>query len=507
MTEQDVLVRMSGVSKSFGGTRALNNVDFECRAGSVHAILGENGAGKSTLIKVLSGVIAPDSGTLTFDGRERRFETPHAANEAGVVCIFQELSLIPDLTVAENISIANPPRRFGLIDARAQRRQAEELLARVRCEDIDPDAMVRDLSLSRKQMVEISKALAKKPKLLILDEATSALNAHDVETLYDLIGELSRDGVTNLFISHKMYEVEQLCDTLSVFRNGAHIETFSKGAHSDEEIVRLMIGRKVPKDARATSEAVRDEIRLKVEGLCWENRLNGVDMALKKGEIVGLGGLDGQGQHALLLALFGVLKDVEGTIELDGEPASIHSPHEAKTGKVPVALVPEDRKTQGLMLPMSIQDNLMASNYGRVSRNLLINRDLEAELVAECIEKLHIKLGHPGDAVSTLSGGNQQKVVIAKWLATQPDLILLSDPTRGIDVGTKAEIYSLLGELAKAGKTILLFSTDYSELIMCCNRVLVMYGGRIAAELEGEDITEEAIVAASLNIDVKGAAA
>jgi len=494
------IVELTGISKHFAGIRALEGVDFAARAGSIHAILGENGAGKSTLIKIIAGVLRPDRGEIRLAGAPVSFASPAQAGAAGIVCMFQELSLIPDLTVADNISIADPPRRFGLIDRRAQHRRAEELLARVRCEDVDPRAPLSSLSLSRRQMVEIAKALGRVPRVLILDEATSALTAKDVQTVYDLLGLLKADGVTSLFISHRMHEVEALCDTLSVFRNGRHVETFAKGSRSDADIVRLMIGREVealfpPKPA----PRLRDPL-VTVRDLGWEDRLRGVSLNLGRGEILGLGGLDGQGQKELMLALFGVLRGVEGKVEIGGRQGMASSPASAKAGHTRIALVPEDRKTEGLMLSLSIADNLVAAAYDRICTGPLIDTAKAAKLVEEGMIALRIKAGSPQDAVSTLSGGNQQKVVIAKWLAVGPEVILLNDPTRGIDVGTKQEIYRLMRELADQGKAILFYSSDYAELIGCCDRVAVLYDGRVIRELTGEEITEEALVSASLNI-------
>lgn len=497
------IVQLTGISKHFSGTRALENVDFACNRGSVHAILGENGAGKSTLIKIMSGVLGADSGQMKIEGNIAQFSNPSEAAEAGIVCIFQELSLIPDLTVAENISLATPPRKGGLIDIRTQRKIAMELLARIKCEDVNPDLLVRELSLSRRQMVEIAKALRKKPKVLILDEATSALSGKDVETVYDLLGDLKEDGVTSLFISHRMHEVERLCDTLSVFRNGKHVETFAKGTKSDRDIVRLMIGREVEAQYPPKQPPRQFTPHLVAKDLKWENAINGVNLQLGKGEIVGLGGLDGQGQKELLLALFGVLRGLEGSIEIDNKITTISSPSKAKSGKSRIALIPEDRKTEGLMLPMSIVDNLIAASYDKISRAGFIDQAKEKAAVEQAIAKLQIKVGDKDNAVATLSGGNQQKVVIAKWMMTDPEIILLNDPTRGIDVGTKQELYKLMRELADSGKVILFYSTDYAELIGCCNRVAVMYDGAIVSELQGDAITEEAIVAASLNLPQK----
>ena len=341
---------------------------------------------------------------------------------------------------------------------------------------------------------------------VLLVEATSALTSRDVETVYDLLGQLKADGVASLFISHRMHEVDKLCDTLSVFRNGSHVETFRKGERSASEIVRMMIGRDVEAQFPPKPEPKDKPTHLSIRNLKWENRLNGVNLDVAKGEIVGLGGLDGQGQKELLLALFGVLRGVEGTVkagEVSGVPGS---PDVAKGGKARIALVPEDRKTEGLMLPMSIANNLLAASYDKVSNGPLIDPSKEKAVVAEAIEKLRIKIGSAQDAVATLSGGNQQKVVIAKWLMTDPEIILLNDPTRGIDVGTKQEIYKLMRDLADEGRAILFYSTDYAELIGCCDRIAVMYDGAILTELQGDAISEEAIVAASLNIDTGAAA-
>jgi len=510
MSEQGApYLALTGVSKRYGGVRALANVDFSCRRGSIHAVLGENGAGKSTLIKIISGVVQPDEGSIATDGRKLVLPDPQAANAAGIVCIFQELSLLPDLSVADNIGITAPPRRFGLIDGRAQRRRAEELLARIGCADINPRMLLRDLPLSRRQMVEIAKALGRNPTLLILDEATSALTAADVEKVYGILHGLRDAGLALLYISHRMHEIEELADTCSVFRNGSHIDTFAKGARSAEQIVQMMIGRdlqsvypaKPQRDAAANAEPI-----LELRGIAWENRLHGISFGVGRGEIVGLGGLDGQGQRELLLALFGVLRGVDGEVLIDGKRRHIASPAQAKSPEIGMALIPEDRKTEGLMLPMPVSDNISMAALGGMTRGLVIDRGLEARRIGEMVDKLKIKTGDPANPVATLSGGNQQKVVIAKWLLTGARIILLNDPTRGIDVGTKQEIYQLLRDLADGGTAIVLYSTDYEELIGCCDRVLILYDGRIVRTLAGADITEANIVASALNLDLEAAA-
>jgi ribose transport system ATP-binding protein len=495
--------RMKGVSKRYGGVRALDNVDFECVPGRIHAILGENGAGKSTLIKIIAGVVQPDEGQLEFLGQPASFKSPAEATKAGIVCVFQELSLMPDLTVADNICITDPPRRFGLIDYGAQSRRAEELLRRAGCTDVHPDELVKNLPLSRRQMVEIAKALGRKPRMLILDEATSALTAADVAKVYQTLKKLREEGLSILYISHRMHEIAELADDCSVFRNGRHIETFPKGSKSDDQVVELMIGREYkhvfpPKPAPSARPCV-----LQIDKLSWNDRLHDISLTVDRGEIVGLGGLDGQGQRELLLALFGVLRGCNGTVAIDGKPQRIASPRHAKSADVGMALIPEDRKTEGLMLPMSVRDNISMAAISQLSKFLFVDRTAENARIAEMVQKLGIKVGNIDDPVATLSGGNQQKVVIGKWLMTDARIVLLNDPTRGIDVGTKQELYQLLRSLADAGTTILFYTTDYDELVGCCDRVAIMYDGRILRELEGAEINEHNIVASSLNLPVE----
>jgi ribose transport system ATP-binding protein len=496
------LFRMEGVSKRYGGVRALEDAELNVHGGRVHAILGENGAGKSTLIKVMAGVVAPDKGRMTLEGREVSFADPAAANQAGVVCIFQELSLIPDLSVADNIAISNPPKRFGLIDRRAQRRIAEEALARAGGEDIHPMAPVKDLPLSRRQVVEIAKALARRPRILILDEATSALTAADVTKVFAVLKRLRSEGLALLFISHRMHEIAEIADECTVFRNGRNVATYTAGTKTDNEVVEMMIGREYshvfpPKPAAVPGDQAPI---LEIRNLCWTQRLRDISLAVRAGEVVGLGGLDGQGQRELLLALFGVLKGVTGEFLVDGKPVSIASPQAAKSKAFGMALIPEDRKTEGLMLPMAVCHNLSFAALDRLSTAGIIDRPSERKAIEEMIKLLAIRTDGVDKPVGSLSGGNQQKVVIAKWLMVTPRIILLNDPTRGIDVGTKQEIYQLLRRLADSGAAIVFYSTDYDELIGCCDRVMVLYDGAVKRTLVGAEITQRALVASALNI-------
>ncbi|MDR6757468.1 ribose transport system ATP-binding protein [Mycoplana sp. BE70] len=498
------LFRMEGICKRYGGVRALEDASLAVEAGRIHAILGENGAGKSTLIKIMAGVVAPDEGRMLLEDREVAFRSPAQAAGAGIACVFQELSLIPDLSVADNISISNPPHRFGLIDRAAQRRLAEEALARAGAEDIHPRALVRDLPLSRRQMVEIAKALAWKPRILILDEATSALTAGDVAKVFAVLRRLCSEGLALLYISHRMHEITEIADDCTVFRNGRNVASFAAGTRSGNEVVEMMIGREVssvfpPKPQR------RREARpvLACNMFSWSDRLHDITLEVCPGEVVGLGGLDGQGQRELLLGLFGVLRGTTGTVSIDGVAASIAGPGTARAGRIGMALIPEDRKTEGLMQPMTVRENLSFAALDRLSARGVINRDKEERDIDEMVRLLAIKTAGLDIPVGSLSGGNQQKVVIAKWLMRRPRIILLNDPTRGIDVGTKQEMYQLLRRLADAEAAILFYSTDYDELVGCCNRVLVLYDGRIVRELEGAGITEHALVASALHVDAQ----
>ncbi|MFY9985686.1 MAG: ATP-binding cassette domain-containing protein [Chthoniobacterales bacterium] len=524
-------LRLHAITKRYGGVTALANVDFACSLGTIHAVVGENGAGKSSLMKLIAGVTRPDEGEIYVEDKPIKFASPADAAALGIVCIFQELSLLPDLSVADNISIADPPKRFGLIDHRRQRRIAEQVLQRVGCGDIHPDERVKDLPLSRQQMVEIAKALIRSPRLIIMDEATSALTARDVEHLYRIVRGLREQGVAVLYISHRMPEISALADICSVFRNGKHIETFPMSSRTTEEIVPMMIGREVAraypkKNERPTlarpdvaSRSLNDEAKsghadtpkrppadtqrpplLEIKDLTWYHVLNGISLKLAPGEIVGLGGLDGQGQSELLLALFGVLRGLTGEVYIDGRRTTIEHPRQAKSRDIGLALIPQDRQTQGLLLPMSIEDNLVLAASPDLSRFGLVDRAREQAATNDIVAKLRILANNLSAPVRTLSGGNQQKVVIGKWLLKQPRILLLNDPTRGIDVGTKQELYRLMRELAGTGLGILFYSTDYEELIGMCDRVLVCYGGRLIRELSGPDLNEHNLITTALNL-------
>jgi ribose transport system ATP-binding protein len=494
------LVQLTDVSKSYGAVPALAEVSLTIDPGIVHAVLGENGAGKSTLMKLLAGVIAPDSGSIAVDGALRRFASPRDAAALGIICMFQELSLMPHLTVGDNLLLGDGGPSLSFI-GRGPRTAARAALDSIGGNHIPLSARIAELALADRQLVEIAKAVHRRPRLLILDEATSALTAERVEKVFTVIRRLRDSGCAVLFISHRMYEIDALADRISVFRNGRHVETFAAGARSRDAMIGLMIGQPLkelfpPRVAPPLSSVAP---LLSCRGLRWEPSLDGVDLDVRPGEIIGLGGLDGQGQQHVMHAIFGVLRHVEGAITLDGRPFSGVTPRRAKAPGSDIALVPEDRKTDGLILDMSIRDNLRLAALSRKPFGLTQAPDRTDAAIARLIERLALTFGRLDDPVKTLSGGNQQKAVLAKWLALGPRCLLLMDPTRGIDVRTKAQIYVLLQELAAEGLAIVLQSTDYEELIHLCHRVYVFYRGRVIREMSGAEITPDALIAAALN--------
>ncbi len=500
------LVEAINITKRYDGVVALDRASFCCQPGTIHALVGENGAGKSTLVKILCGVVTPDAGTIQVRGRSVTIDSPATAMRLGIVAVFQELSLLPDLTVAENIFITDPPRtRLGLIDRKILYQRARDLLARLGFHHLDPDALVRELPLAQRQLVEIAKAISRDPQVLILDEGTSALTMQEVQAVFDIMKWLHAQNRSVIFISHRMEEVEEIADTITIFRDGRNVASFPAGTVSHDEMVQMMIGRKLEQIFPPKVQPVpHDPPLLKVEGLTWEDTLHNISFSLQRGEILGLGGLEGQGQRELLLALFGVLRNVRGRISIRGRETRITSPAEAAREGIQLALIPEDRKTEGLILSMPVRDNITLATLHRYTRLGLVRRAWEQAAVRQMIDQLHIKVSSPAVPVRNLSGGNQQKVVIAKWLLSQAQIFLLYDLTRGIDVGTKQEIYQLLHALAEQGAGILFFSTDLSELVGMCNRVLVLYEGRICAELAGSALHEENLVAAALGLTTNG---
>ena len=492
------LLTAAAVAKRFGGIVALSEATLSARAGEVHALLGENGAGKSTFIQILAGALRPDQGQILLDGAPFRARNPQEAQALGISAVFQELSLIPDLTVEENIWFRREPlSRLGTVRSAAIRRATVELLERHRFPALRPDQELRRLTLADRQVVEIAKALARDPKVLILDEATSALAPRETEWLLGLSRDLAAEGRLVIYISHRLGEVRQIADRITVFRNGATVAAYETRAVDDETIIADMLGRRMDRLYPERRPTATGRVALRMRGLGVENRLAGIDLDLREGEVLGVGGLQGHGQRELFQALFGIGRS-KGSLELWGRPAAIGSPRQALTGRDGLALVPEDRRNHGLLLTKSVRENLTLSVISRFTRMGLTDARRERQLVDEMIATLRIKAGTPEQAAGTLSGGNQQKVVFGKMLLTEARILLLYDPTRGIDVGTKGEIFLLMRDLAAKGYAILFYSSDLAELVHVADRVAVLRNGRLAAVLEGEDNSERQILRSAM---------
>jgi ribose transport system ATP-binding protein len=488
------------LTKAFGGVVAIDGVDFTAQTGEVHGLLGENGAGKSTLVKMLSGVVQPDAGEILFQGHP--LDTAHARVRRGgarVGVVFQELSLIPDLTVAENVWIGREPlTRLGVVSMRAMRRNAAQLFTELGIEGIDVAQEVRLLSVADRHLVETAKVLSAQPEIVIFDEATSALGPGETSWMIERARALAGDGRVVIYISHRLGEIKAVSDRVTVLRGGRNVGLRTREQFDDDDLVALMAGRQVQRLYPVKIRTATDRIALKVRDLRAGRRLRGVDLDLREGEILGVGGLQGQGQTQLFLALYGVLRAERRDVEVFGEPTRVHNVRDALGARTPIALVPEDRRNQGLLLPKSVGENLTLSVLDRISRLGVIDRRRERQLVEEAIERLRIGVGGADQAVRWLSGGNQQKVVIAKLLLTEARILLLYDLTRGVDVGTKAQIFELMRELAQQGYAMLFYSTDASELVNVADRVAVMLDGRVNTILEGAALSEEAIVRAAV---------
>jgi len=492
------LLQASAVSKRFGGITALSRAEFHAEAGEVHALLGENGAGKSTFIQILSGALRADEGDIRLRGEPYRAANPSAAQAAGVAAVFQELSLVPDLTVEQNIWFRHERLTpLGTVRARALRDQTRALFQRFRFPPIRPDQEVRRLALADRQIVEVAKALSRDPSVLILDEATSSLAPQETEWLLGLARQLAESGKLVIYISHRIPEVRQVADRITVFRNGATVAVHDTAGVSDDEIIAEMLGRRMDRLYPPRVATATERIALKVRNLAVGDRVAGVDLDLREGEVLGIGGLQGHGQRELFQGLFGIGR-AKGTIELWGQPMTMRGPRQALTGRDGLALVPEDRRGQGLLLSKTVRENLTLAVIPRFANFGWLNARRERALYEEMIAFLRIKAKTPEQPAGTLSGGNQQKVIFGKMLLTEARVLLLFDPTRGVDVGTKGEIFQLMRDLAAKGYAILFYSSDLPELVHVADRVAVMRNGTIAAVLEGAAISEDGILRAAM---------
>jgi len=492
------LLEVSGLTKRYGGIVALSGAEFSARQGEVHALLGENGAGKSTLIQILAGAVRHDEGTIKLNGVLYAPANPDAARAAGIAAVFQELSLIPDLTVEQNIWFRREALSpFGTVRHGQTRDETLSLFRKYAFPALQPDREVRRLTLAERQIVEIAKGLASDPTILILDEATSSLPAREAEWLLGLTRQLATEGKLVIFISHRMAEVRNIADRLTIFRNGSTVAAHDALAVSDDVIVAQMLGRKLDRLYPERKPTATHRIAIKVRDFSAGKRVHGASFDLREGEVLGVGGLQGHGQRELFQGLFGSTRS-RGSLEIWGKPRTINNPRQALIGSQGLALVPEDRRGQGILLSKSVRENLTISVIRRFSDFGLLNRQKEQALVKEMVDFLRIKTSTPEQAAGTLSGGNQQKVIFGKMLLTEARILLLYDPTRGVDVGTKGEIFKLMRDLAAKGYAVLFYSSDLPELVHVADRVMVMRNGEIAATLEGEANSEEGILRAAV---------
>lgn len=490
------LLEAIGISKSYAGVRALKSVSFELRGREVHALVGENGAGKSTLIKIVTGAVRPDAGTLRIDGRTVEHHSPVQAHALGIAVVYQQPALFPDLTVAENIALAlesgGPWRR---IDWKQRDRRAREALARAGAA-IAPDARVSTLSMPEQQIVEIAKAIGARSKILILDEPTASLTDREVQRLFQAIATMRSEGAGIVYISHRLEEVAAIADRVTVLRDGETIATREAQGLSRAELIRMMVGREIeaifPK--RATQVG---KVALEVRNLTSRAAgIHGVSLEVRAGEIVGLAGLVGSGRTQLAETIFGLTPAESGEIRVHGKAVTIGSPADAIRQRI--GYVPEDRRQHGVVLPMAISANVTLANLGRVSRSGLIDGHAEDALACSYIERLSVKTPSVFAETGSLSGGNQQKVALARWLAIDPQVLILDEPTQGVDVGSKAEIHRLIADLAERGLAILMISSEMPEILGMSDRVAVMHSGRIAGVLARGEATQESVLAMAL---------
>lgn len=486
-----------GVSKQFVGVRALDDVSMSLRPGEVHALVGENGAGKSTLIKVATGVYTADSGEVRVQGRPVHFSSPLAAQEAGISTIYQEVNLIPLMSVARNLFLNREPRRFGIIDSTRMKRDARRIL-RDYGVDVNVARPLRELGLGAQQMVAIARAVQIDARVVIMDEPTSSLEQREAETLFGVIERLKSQGIAIVYVSHRLDELFRICDRVTVMRDGRVVHEGEMADLDRLKLVSLMLGRDMAelREGRTTAFGGEREIDptpvLRAEHLSSRKRLDDVHVEVRRGEVVGLGGLLGAGRSETAKAIVGALHTDKGQIEVDGKPMRRNSTSAAiRAGAV---MLPEDRKTEGIIPNLTVRENIVLAALPRISKAGLVSRAKQDEIVDYFVKRLRIKISSPEQKVSELSGGNQQKVLLARWLCLNPKLLLLDEPTRGIDVGAKAEVQGVIDGLAKEGLGVVLISSELEEVIEGSDRVVVLKDGHVVGELTGDDVTESALM-------------
>lgn len=492
------ILRMSGIHKSFGGCKALTGVDFACNKGEVHVLAGENGAGKSTILKILAGLFEADQGEIYFKGEKVKIRTPKQSQDMGIAMVFQELTLVGEMTVEENLFLNMEPVKFCVVDRKKIRRQAEEVMETYGI-DINLDAIVCKLTVAQQQIVEIIKILLHDPELIILDEPTSALARKEVEKLFQIVRNLIQKGKTIVFISHRLEEVFEIGDRVTVFKDGESVGTRNVSEIDTDELIRMMVGRSLKNIFPPKNTDITDEVLFEVKDLTGR-ALQHVSFEVKKGEVLGIAGLQGHGQTELMNAINGLYPLERGEIRMKGRSVKVSSAKAALKNKI--ALVPSDRKTEGLMLGLPVRDNLALCSLGSRAKFGVIDASAEKEYVDSAVKSLSIKVFNVNNPASSLSGGNQQKVVLGKELGINPDVILFHEPTRGIDVEAKNEFYNIMKNLAQQGTAVIMCSSDMMEVIGMSNRVAVMYEGSITQILEGDNITEENIMRCAMGIHV-----
>jgi inositol transport system ATP-binding protein len=494
------LLSMRGISKSFPGVRALESVDFEVGAAEIHAFLGENGAGKSTLLKILSGAQPPDTGSIAFAGQTVSFASPQEAQRAGIVTIYQEFTLAPDMTVAENVFIGREPGSRLFISYRQLEEQTAALCRRIGLER-SPRALVRDLSVAEQQMVEIARALSMKSRLIVMDEPTSALSRAEVENLFAIIRSLKSEGISTIFVTHRLEEVFEICDSYTVLRDGRHVGRGLVSDTSMDGIIRLMVGRELGLLAQRSSSYDTGEVAVELRNITRRRKstdasaieLHDVSFRVNRGEILGIAGLVGAGRTETARTLFGADLYDSGSVLVEGREVRIASPRDAIANGI--GLVPEDRKQQALFLGLAIRTNLSIAAHDRISSlGVFISSAKEEKLVAEYQRLLNIRMASPDQVVGNLSGGNQQKVVLARWLALRPRVLIVDEPTRGIDVGAKVEVHNLLIEMAHSGIAIIVISSELPEVLALADRIVTMREGRVTGEIMREHATQEKLM-------------
>ena len=504
MTESAPLLSARGVTKAFAGVTVLRDVDLDLHKGEIHALLGENGAGKSTFAKIVAGVHRPTRGKLSLNGRQVDISSPLVAQKLGVTLIHQEPISFPDLSVAENLVLGQGEQGwFSRVPwaemTREARRQMDQLGVR-----IDVTKPMRGLSIADQQMVEIGRALASGSRLIIMDEPTAPLTPKEVDTLFGIVRRLRGEGRTIIFISHRLEEVRALCDRVTIFRDGSKVATDAIENLDDAEIIRLMIGRPL-KEYMHKHNASIGEVALEVEGLTLPGRFQDVSFQVRRGEIVGLGGLVGAGRTDVACAIFGIQPAESGSLKVNGKTVDIRQPDDAIA--LGLAFVPEDRAVSGIFRTLSVEQNITAAIPGRIAPRGFIRRAIEKLLAADSVRKLRIRLASVNQPIGELSGGNQQKAILARWLLAEPGILILDEPTRGIDIGVKAEFYDIIGELAEQGRAILLISSELPELLALCDRILVMAEGRLTAEIPRAEATQEKVMQAAVPRQQAGIAA